>query len=61
MRFYVGPDYCVRVSPQIREQYVNGRVYYEHDGEPLRSLPKAAALRPDRRLLEWHMEKVFVR
>jgi putative restriction endonuclease len=57
----VDPDYRIRVSGQIREQYLNGRAHYRHDGEPLRSLPEDEWLRPDRDLLAWHMETVFVR
>lgn len=56
----VSPDYKIRVSPQIREQFLNGKVYYSHDGQPLRSLPADPELRPDRDLLDWHMTQVFV-
>ncbi len=56
----VDPDYRIRVSSRIREHYLNGRVYYAHDGQPLRSLPKRPDLRPDPGLLKWHMDEVFV-
>ncbi len=55
----IDPAYRIRISPQIRNQYLNGRVYYAHDGEGLRSLPTNADLRPDPKLLEWHMDTVF--
>jgi putative restriction endonuclease len=59
----VGIDhtYRVRVSPQIKDLYLNGRVYYAHEGEKLRSLPTNSQLRPDPELLDWHMQTVFVR
>ncbi len=56
----VDADYKIRISPQIRESYLNGKVYYEHDGQHLRSLPKDAALRPDRELLHSRMKEIFV-
>ena len=56
----IDPEYRIRVSSQIREQYLNGKVYYAHDGEALRSLPQQAELQPDRMALEWHMDEVFV-
>jgi putative restriction endonuclease len=62
-RGLVGVDhaYRVRISPRIKDLYLNGRVYYSHDGERLRSLPAAKELRPDPELLDWHMEIIFKR
>ncbi|HLO97214.1 MAG TPA: HNH endonuclease [Fimbriimonas sp.] len=56
----VDQDYRIRVSPSIREHYLNGKVYYEHDGEELRSLPSDKKLRPDPDLLKERMDRVFV-
>ena len=56
----VDADYRIRISPQIRESYLNGKVYYEHDGQILRSLPKERALQPDRDLLDSRMKELFV-
>jgi putative restriction endonuclease len=56
----ISPDYKVRVSSQIREKFVNGRVYYAHEDQPLQSVPTAAELLPSRELLDWHMSEVFV-
>lgn len=55
----VDPSYRIRVSSQIRELYVNGKVYYAHDDQPLRSLPQDEDLRPDKSLLDWHFKEVF--
>jgi len=57
----IDQDYKLRVSPVIREQYLNGVNYYAHDGQPVRKLPEMQAHRPNRDHLAWHMENVFVR
>ena len=56
----VDRDYKIHVSGQIREHYLNGKVYYRHAGEPLRSVPEDAGLQPDPELLAWHMDHVFI-
>jgi putative restriction endonuclease len=56
----IDDSYRVRVSGQIRDQYLNGKAYYTHEGAQLRSLPEDPMLRPDRDLLRWHMSNVFV-
>lgn len=56
----IDQDYRIRISRQIREQYFNGKVYYSHEGEVMRSIPEDQGLRPAPDLLAWHMEKVFV-
>ena len=55
----VDAGHRIRVSRQIRDRYYNGKAYYAHEGETLRSLPKAPELRPDPELLTWHMDAVF--
>ncbi len=55
----VDPDFRIHVSSQIRDQYLNGKVYYAHDGREI-ALPSSAELRPDRDTLDWHMQEVFV-
>jgi putative restriction endonuclease len=46
------------VSGRIREEFSNGRHYYELHGNPI-AVPERAILRPDRAALEWHNERVF--
>jgi putative restriction endonuclease len=55
----ITPELRVRVSPQIRERWSNGKRYYAHDGQPIR-LPEVAALRPSTSALEWHLKRRFV-
>lgn len=56
----VEPDYRIRISPQIRDQWFNGKAYYRLDGKPLSVLPKRAQDRPDRDALRWHNENRFL-
>ena len=59
---YVGvrPDLSFAVSRALRDEYENGRVYYELDNQRLRE-PSQPSDRPDPTLLEWHYEEVFRR
>lgn len=62
-RGYVGvtPDYVVRVSDRLREEFKNGHRYYPFDDKPLVQLPRDARARPSRDALAWHFENVFLR
>jgi len=55
----VDPDLRFRVSPRLREDFNNGRIYYDLDRRPLRP-PVPGEDPPDRRLLEWHREVKFL-
>jgi putative restriction endonuclease len=59
---YVGvrPDQTFAVSPALRNDFENGRVYYQLNGREMRS-PERPADRPDPEQLEWHYEEVFRR
>jgi len=56
----VTPDLEVAVSHRIREQFENGPDYYALQGRRLIELPSQPVERPNRELLEWHNQKVFV-
>jgi putative restriction endonuclease len=57
----VTPDYRFRVSPRLRADWSNGRVYYALDGADIsRSLPGEAERRPARPALEWHADTIFL-
>jgi putative restriction endonuclease len=47
-------DYKVQVSRRIREEFENGRHYYELQGKALEVIPRQEAARPAREFLEWH-------
>lgn len=56
----VTPDYRFRVSPRLRRDWSNGRVYYALDGADLSgSLPAEPWRKPDKMELEWHAGTVF--
>jgi putative restriction endonuclease len=55
----VTPEYKFRVSPRLKDDWHNGRVYYELDGLEIR-IPRVASERPARTVLEWHADTVFL-
>jgi len=55
----VTPQMRVRVSPQLRSEFHNGRRYYPYDGQSLAKLPRDAGARPSAAALAWHGVNVF--
>lgn len=55
----ITPEYRVEVSRKLKEDYENGKSYYQYHGKPLSVLPDRAEDRPARDLLIWHNENVF--
>jgi putative restriction endonuclease len=56
----VTPDYRFIVSPQLREEFDNGQVYYEYARRrPAILLPADRRLLPNRDHLEWHVATKF--
>lgn len=56
----ISPDYRILVSNSIREQFNNGRLYYDRQGRSLSSLPQREDWLPNREYLEWHNAEVFI-
>jgi putative restriction endonuclease len=54
----VTPDYKLAVSPALRHEWSNGRVYYDMQDRTIR-LPTLSSDHPSREFLEWHRETVF--
>lgn len=54
----IRPDLSFAVSRRLRDEYANGRVYYELAGRPIH-VPSDTAAQPDRELLAWHEGEVF--
>ncbi len=50
----VTPDYKIRVSKRIRDQWFNGKHYYALDGRELAILPNHPDDRPSPKFLGWH-------
>ncbi len=47
-------DYKVEVSKAIKEEFENGKEYYQYHGKELMYLPKRNIDRPNERFIEWH-------
>jgi putative restriction endonuclease len=55
----VTPELKFEVSPRLKTEWENGREYYLHQGQPLRTRPADAANQPSREFLTWHNENRF--
>jgi putative restriction endonuclease len=55
----VEPDYKIRVSGRIRDQYFNGKAYYRLDGQQLATLPENTLDHPNPEFLRWHNNERF--
>jgi len=56
----VTEDLRVEVSKRIKEEFENGREYYQYRGKPLFKLPGAAYEHPSSEFLRWHNEHKFL-
>lgn len=56
----VRPDLTFAVSRALRDDWRNGRIYYELEGSRVHE-PRSEDDRPDPELLEWHYDAVFRR
>jgi putative restriction endonuclease len=54
----VTPDYRLRVSRALRDEWQNGKRYYAFDGKEI-LLPKQPEMRPSQAALEWHGAHTF--
>jgi type I restriction-modification system DNA methylase subunit len=56
----VTEDLCVQVSDRIKEEFENGREYYQHRGKPLVMVPGGQDERPAAEFLRWHNEHRYL-
>jgi putative restriction endonuclease len=54
----IRPNLTVAVSSGLRDEYANGKVYYQLDGRSIQ-LPSEAGVHPDPQLLAWHEAEVY--
>jgi len=47
-------DYKIEVSKRIKEEFQNGKEYYQFHGKQLLHLPETITNRPDSKYIEWH-------
>lgn len=55
----VHPDLRLVVGNRLKEHFENGRSYYPLKGQTI-AIPARSSERPDRELLKWHNENVFL-
>ncbi len=55
----VTPDLKVEISGRIKEEFENGKEYYQYQGKDLLHLPAKGIERPDRRFIDWHNEHIY--
>jgi len=49
----------VEVSPRIKEEFENGKEYYQYHGKELKILPVRELDRPNERYLTWHNMNIY--
>lgn len=54
----VDPDFALRVSPSLRDEFGNGEEFYHREGQVI-ALPPNARHQPAKEFLEWHGDEVF--
>jgi predicted restriction endonuclease len=54
----VGPQYRLRVSPRLRDEFGNEEQFYAQAGQFI-ELPARRTDRLNREFLEWHLDEVF--
>jgi putative restriction endonuclease len=52
-------DLKVEVSNRIKEEFLNGKEYYQYHGKDLVVLPKHLIDHPNSEYIEWHNSNVF--
>ncbi len=52
-------DYKIEVSRRIKEEFQNGKEYYQYHGKLLQNLPIREIDRPQKNYIEWHNSKKF--
>ncbi|HWZ02477.1 MAG TPA: HNH endonuclease [Mucilaginibacter sp.] len=52
-------DLKVEVSSRIKEEFLNGREYYQYHGKGLVTIPLKEIDRPNKKYIEWHNSNIF--
>lgn len=55
----VNPEFKIEISNRIREEFDNGREYYQYHGKRLLNLPKLDSNKPSLLYLEYHNSTIF--
>lgn len=52
-------DLKIEVSKRIKEEFENGKEYYQYHGKGLLNLPERGLDKPESRFIEWHNNHIF--
>lgn len=56
----ISTDYHVEVSQRLKDDFGNGKIYYQYHGKKLIALPEMISEMPAKQFLYWHNEKVYL-
>lgn len=56
----IAPDFRVEVSRRLKEDFNNGRIYYQYHGRKLCVLPNNNERLPAKDFLSWHNENIYL-
>ncbi len=52
-------EYKIEVSSRIKEEFQNGKEYYQYHGKTLQNLPVRPIDKPNARFINWHNSNIF--
>lgn len=52
-------DLKVEVSSRIKEEFLNGKEYYQYHGAKLKNIPLVDYNRPNKQYVDWHNSNIF--
>lgn len=52
-------DFKIEVSNRIKEEFLNGKEYYQYHGKALGTLPVIETQRPNKQYIEWHNSNIY--
>ncbi|QKZ12192.1 HNH endonuclease [Spirosoma sp. KUDC1026] len=55
----ITPDYRIEISQRIKEEFNNGREYYQYHGKSMLVLPAAEINQPSKLFLDYHNQTIF--
>lgn len=55
----ITPDLRMEVSARLKEEFNNGKIYYEMNGRKLLALPGTIRDMPSKEFLQWHNDNIY--
>lgn len=52
-------DYKIEVSQRIKEEFQNGKEYYQYHGKELLYLPQKPIDKPNETYIDWHNNNIY--